>query len=209
MSLVKDTLPQTSLSFPGKVSMDKSGERLFVADTGHHRMLVISKEGIILNAIGGGENFEAGFVDGSFQEARFHSPQGIAIEQEIIYIADTENHAIRQVSDNFQRTTFCFHLIFSSHIMFWILSLIYDSGMQFLTQLQLFMRLLWDKLLNKFMFNMFFQIDLEKGMVTTVAGDGKQGSDKEGGNTGTSQSISSPWDVLIGPPPGLFSIFKM
>lgn len=56
---------------------------------------------------------------------------------------------------------------------------------------------------------MFFQIDLEKGMVTTVAGDGKQGSDKEGGNTGTSQSISSPWDVLIGPPPGLFSIFKM
>lgn len=71
------------------------------------------------------------------------------------------------------------------------------------------MRLLWDKLLNKFMFNMSFQIDLEKGMVTTVAGDGKQGSDKEGGNTGTSQSISSPWDVLIGPPPGLFSIFKM
>lgn len=134
MSLVKDTLPQTRLSFPGKVSMDKSGERLFVADTGHHRILVISKEGIILNAIGGGENFEAGFVDGSFQEARFHSPQGIAIEQEIIYIADTENHAIRQVSDNFQRTTFCFHLIFSSHIMFWILSLIYDSGMQFLTQ---------------------------------------------------------------------------
>lgn len=134
MSLVKDTLPQTRLSFPGKVSMDKSGERLFVADTGHHRILVISKEGIILNAIGGGENFEAGFVDGSFQEARFHSPQGIAIEQEIIYIADTENHAIRQVSDNFQRTTFCFHLIFFSHIMFWILSLIYDSGMQFLTQ---------------------------------------------------------------------------
>ena len=134
MSLVKDTLPQTSLSFPGKVSMDKSGERLFVADTGHHRILVISKEGIILNAIGGGEKFEAGFVDGSFQEARFHSPQGIAIEQEIIYIADTENHSIRQVSDNFQRTTFCFHLIFSSHIMFWILSLIYNSGMQFLTQ---------------------------------------------------------------------------
>lgn len=105
--------------------MDKSGERLFVADTGHHRILVISKEGIILNAIGGGENFEVGFVDGSFQEARFHSPQGIAIEQEIIYIADTENHAIRQVSDNFQRTTFCFHLIFSSHIMN-VLDLIFD-----------------------------------------------------------------------------------
>lgn len=44
----------------------------------------------------GGEKYEAGFVDGSFREARFHSPQGIAIDKEIIYVADTENHAIRQ-----------------------------------------------------------------------------------------------------------------
>lgn len=98
VSLVKDTLPLTSLSFPGKISMDKGGERLVVADTGHHRVLVINKEGIILNAIGGGEKHEAGFVDGSFQEARFHSPQGIALEKEIIFVADTENHAIRQAS---------------------------------------------------------------------------------------------------------------
>lgn len=98
VSLVKDTLPLTSLSFPGKISTDKGGARLVVADTGHHRILVINKEGIVLNAIGGGEKHEAGFVDGSFQEARFHSPQGIALEKEIIYVADTENHAIRQAS---------------------------------------------------------------------------------------------------------------
>ena len=47
------------------------------------------------------------------------------------------------------------------------------------------------------------QINLESGQVTTVAGDGKQGSDKEGGKIGTLQSISSPWDVAVGPPPGL------
>lgn len=81
--------------------MDKRGERLVVADTGHHRLLVINKEGIILNAMRGGEKYEAGFVDGSFREARFHSPQGIAIDKEIIYVADTENHAIRQVRDDF------------------------------------------------------------------------------------------------------------
>lgn len=59
---------------------------------------MINKEGIILNAIGGGEKHEAGFVDGSFQEARFHSPQGVALEKENIFVADTENHAIRQAS---------------------------------------------------------------------------------------------------------------
>lgn len=99
VSLVKNTLPLTSLSFPGKISTDKGGKRLVVADTGHHRILVINKEGIILNAIGGGEKHEAGFVDGSFQEARFHSPQGVAFDKEIIFVADTENHAIRQASD--------------------------------------------------------------------------------------------------------------
>lgn len=100
VSLVKDSLPLTSLSFPGKISMDKRGERLVVADTGHHRILVINKDGIILNSIGGGEKHEAGFVDGSFQEARFHSPQGVAFDKEIIFVADTENHAIRQASNS-------------------------------------------------------------------------------------------------------------
>ena len=97
VSLAKDTLPLTSLSFPGKICTDKRGDRLVVADTGHHRILVMSKEGIVLNAVGGGDKYEAGFVDGSFEEARFHSPQGVAVENDIIFVADTENHAVRQV----------------------------------------------------------------------------------------------------------------
>lgn len=74
-----------------------AGEKLVVADTGHHRILVLNKGGIILNVIGGGVKKEAGFVDGSFQEARFHSPQGVTLEKQVIYVADTENHAIRKV----------------------------------------------------------------------------------------------------------------
>ena len=42
------------------------------------------------------------------------------------------------------------------------------------------------------------QIDLQRQLVETVAGSGDQGSDYEGGLTGTAQSISSPWDVVIG-----------
>ena len=52
--------------------------------------------------------------------------------------------------------------------------------------------------------SLFSQISLETGQVTTVAGNGKQGSDKEGGKIGKLQSISSPWDVAVGPPPGLY-----
>lgn len=35
-------------------------------------------------------------------------------------------------------------------------------------------------------------------MVTTVAGIGIQGVDKEGGAKGEEQPISSPWDVVFG-----------
>lgn len=50
---------------------------------------------------------------------------------------------------------------------------------------------------------MFFsQINLKTEKVTTIAGNGIQGSDKEGGKIGPLQTISSPWDVTVGPPPG-------
>lgn len=39
-----------------------------------------------------------GFKDGSFTEALFHSPQGICFQNShILYVCDTENHAIRMV----------------------------------------------------------------------------------------------------------------
>lgn len=44
----------------------------------------------------------------------------------------------------------------------------------------------------------FTQIDLELQVVTTVAGIGVQGVDKEGGAKGEEQPISSPWDVIFG-----------
>ncbi|XP_046386851.1 NHL repeat-containing protein 2 [Ischnura elegans] len=42
------------------------------------------------------------------------------------------------------------------------------------------------------------KIDLsEEGMVSTVAGDGAQGRDKEGGGIGLEQPLNSPWDLCI------------
>lgn len=43
---------------------------------------------------------EPGFIDGTFEDARFHSPQGVVFRSpSLLYIADTENHAIREVTN--------------------------------------------------------------------------------------------------------------
>lgn len=42
------------------------------------------------------------------------------------------------------------------------------------------------------------QIDLLERRVSTLAGVGAQGTDKEGGAMGPQQPISSPWDVTLG-----------
>lgn len=40
----------------------------------------------------------SGRKDGRFSEASFNAPQGIAIKNNVIYVADTENHLIRKVN---------------------------------------------------------------------------------------------------------------
>uniref|UniRef100_T1IW47 Thioredoxin-like fold domain-containing protein n=1 Tax=Strigamia maritima TaxID=126957 RepID=T1IW47_STRMM len=76
------------LNFPGKISCN-SGELLAVSDTGNHRILVISKDGIIQNSVGG---CEPGFIDGKFSSSRFRSPQGVTwISSDIRTLFKTES----------------------------------------------------------------------------------------------------------------------
>lgn len=85
----------TPLAFPGKVLAVK-GDRLFIADSGHHRIIFSNTEGEVQHVIGAGKS---GFQDGSFAEAQFSSPQGLAFDakRQLLYVADRENHAIRRV----------------------------------------------------------------------------------------------------------------
>ncbi len=95
LTLEKQRQPLTTpLAFPGKVLATASG--LFIADSGHHRVIMSSLDGKVLHVIGTGK---AGFVNGDFSEAQFSSPQGMAFDDEnkILYIADTENHILRRV----------------------------------------------------------------------------------------------------------------
>jgi thiol-disulfide isomerase/thioredoxin len=92
------------LAFPGKVLADEERDRMFVADSGHHRIIVSTLEGQVLHAIGTGQ---AGLVDGSVLDAQFSAPQGMAFDRDnhILYVADTENHAVRKIELEQQRVT--------------------------------------------------------------------------------------------------------
>lgn len=87
--------PGTPLAFPGKVLADTAGNRLFIADTNHHRIVMADLSTYeVLATIGTGQR---GMVDGAYDEAEFNQPQGMAILGNTLYVADTNNHAIRAV----------------------------------------------------------------------------------------------------------------
>jgi len=90
----RDQMPETTLAFPGKVLADGDRSRLFIADTGHHRILISGLSGKIFEVAGTGR---MGATDGSFEQAAFRSPQGLALAGNSLYIADTENHLIRRL----------------------------------------------------------------------------------------------------------------
>ncbi len=82
------------LAFPGKVLADAQTKRLFIADSNHNRVVVTDLNGKLLEVIGGGK---AAATDGDFQTANFNRPQGLALDGDFLYVADTENHLIRRV----------------------------------------------------------------------------------------------------------------
>lgn len=97
-ALEKERAPRSLLAFPGKISSDAKGTRLFITDSNHNRVVVFSTTDFaVLDIIGSGQR---GLQDGDFTAAEFNTPQGIAWHNDILYVADTENHAIRAVNLN-------------------------------------------------------------------------------------------------------------
>lgn len=80
------------LAYPAAVAIQ--GEHLYIADTGHHRIVVADHEGRIQQVIGSGQ---PGFGDGPPDEAMFRAPHGLDVHDGAIYVADTENHSIRRI----------------------------------------------------------------------------------------------------------------
>ncbi len=90
----KQPAPDSVLLYPGKVLIDPERKWLFIADTGHHRVLAADLTGKIIHVVGAGQ---AGFSDGDFKTAQFSGPQGMALYKNNLLAADTGNHAVRQI----------------------------------------------------------------------------------------------------------------
>ena len=80
--------------YPAGIATD--GTNLYVAEFGNHtiRQIVISSRSV--TTLAGSAGFP-GSVDGTGSGARFRYPEGIATDGTNLYVADTQNHTIRQI----------------------------------------------------------------------------------------------------------------
>lgn len=88
-----------TLSYPARLASGPEG-MIFITDSGHHRILGIDPDGKIKVTIGSGTR---GLKDGTYNQAQFNMPRGIVALDKILYVADTNNHAIRKI--DLQRQT--------------------------------------------------------------------------------------------------------
>lgn len=84
------------LSYPGNVLADEASNRLYIADSGHNRVLEAALDGSLVRSFGIGKE---GFADGAPGEAAFRQPHGLALsaDRRTLYVADTRNHAVRAI----------------------------------------------------------------------------------------------------------------
>ncbi len=83
------------LSFPGKIAISPDSKRIAISDSNNCRIILAALDtGVVEKVVGG----KKGFLDGSLETAAFDTQQGIVWKDDnTVFIADTENHAIREV----------------------------------------------------------------------------------------------------------------
>jgi Redoxin/NHL repeat len=84
--------PELPLRFPMGIAANQ--QYLYVVDSDHHRVLECAFNGRIHRQFGSGG---PGFIDGPMELAAFQSPQGLCIQRDALYVADTGNHAVRRI----------------------------------------------------------------------------------------------------------------
>lgn len=97
------TAQQIALRRPSHVLVDEHGN-LWIADTGHHRIVVTRRDGTLILVIGTGIS---GSADGALHEASFHTPHGLVLGRSgtRLYVADAGAHVVRRVDVDLERGT--------------------------------------------------------------------------------------------------------
>lgn len=70
-------------------------DRLYIADSGHHRVLECDHRGRVLRRFGSGL---PDFLDGPADEAAFRRPHSLAMDRTSLYVSDVGNHAVRRIN---------------------------------------------------------------------------------------------------------------
>jgi sugar lactone lactonase YvrE len=87
---------------PSSVVVDTNGN-VYVADTLNHTIRMVNSGGAVSTLAGAAGIY--GSANGASGTARFYTPQGVAVSGTNVYIADTGNGTIRQVSSSSGFTT--------------------------------------------------------------------------------------------------------
>lgn len=92
IELRRNREPDLPLCYPMGIAV--SQQYLYVVDSGHHRVLECTHAGRIQRQFGSGG---PGFIDGPMELAAFQAPQGLCLQRDVLYVADTGNHAVRRI----------------------------------------------------------------------------------------------------------------
>ena len=155
------------LAFPGKILADAKSDRLFIADSNHNRIVFTKLDGTLVETIGTGD---AGAADGAFDKATFYRPQGLVLDGDSLYVADTENHLIRRVDLKSRNVETIAGTGQQTHEYF-------KSGparsvaLSSPWDLQLVGRVLYIAMAGP---HQIWQLDLDKNEVSTFAGSGRE-----------------------------------
>ncbi|MEZ0368440.1 MAG: spondin domain-containing protein [Candidatus Sericytochromatia bacterium] len=87
---------------PGAMALAADGS-LYIADRSNHRIRKLSATGQVSTYAGN----QAGYADGPALQARFDTPNGLALDQDgNLFVSDTWNHALRKISPGGQVSTY-------------------------------------------------------------------------------------------------------
>lgn len=167
LSLERAKVGDLPLAFPGKVLADATSDRLFIADSNHNRIVVTKLDGTLVDTIGSGVQ---GADNGPFAQATFYRPQGLALDGNNLYVADTENHLIRRV-DLKARTVHTIAGTGKQSYDYFKKGPGTSIGLSSPWDLQLVGRTLYITMAGP---HQIWKLDLEKQEVSTYAGSGRE-----------------------------------
>eukprot|EP00292_Cryptomonas_paramecium_P008584 CAMPEP_0113692212 /NCGR_PEP_ID=MMETSP0038_2-20120614/18947_1 /TAXON_ID=2898 /ORGANISM="Cryptomonas paramecium" /LENGTH=283 /DNA_ID=CAMNT_0000614075 /DNA_START=227 /DNA_END=1074 /DNA_ORIENTATION=- /assembly_acc=CAM_ASM_000170 len=91
--------------YPTALAFSTDGATLFVSDTGAHLIRMIDTTSYVVSTLAGKlvgtfPLYQGGFVDAVGLNARFSSPQGLAVSPDgsTLFVSDVDNHAVRRIS---------------------------------------------------------------------------------------------------------------